>query len=92
MCWHKRPHVFTGVKKKLARLSASKDCSIIGEWIRSITNHLYWCAASAPEGDGDDIVKRWKSLMDHICDSHDTCYHKDLTLEERRKKWLIPGT
>ena len=84
--------MFTGIKKKLARLSTNKDCSIIGEWTKSITNHLYWCAASAPEGDGDDIVKRWKSLMDHICDEHATCYHEDLTLEERRKNWLIPGT
>ena len=84
--------MFTGIKKKLARLFTNKDCSIIGKWTKSITNHLYWCAASAPEGEGDDIVKRWKSLMDHICDNHDTCYHKDLTLEERRKKWLIPST
>ena len=83
--------VFIGIKKKLARLSNNKDCSIIGDWIKSITNHLYWCAASAPD-DSNDIVKRWKSLMDHICDIHDECYHTDLSLEDRRKKWLIPGT
>ena len=84
--------MFTGIKKKLARLSTNKDCSIISEWIKSIKNHLYWCSVSAPEGDGSDIVKRWKSIMDHISDDHGTCYHKDLTLEERRKKWLIPSS
>ena len=46
---------------------------------------------SAP-GDGNDIVKRWKSIVDHICDDHGTCYHEDLTLEERKRKWLIPSS
>ena len=79
-----------GIKKKLARLAKTKECAIIGEWIKSITNHLYWCAATAP--DGDDIVKRWKSLMDHLCNDHDNCYHDPLTYqEERRKKWFESG-
>ena len=83
--------MFIGIKKKLAHLSTNKECSIIGDWIKSITNHLYWCVASATDGDGEDIVKRWKSLMDHIGDIHDDCYHADLSLQERRKKWLTPG-
>ena len=83
--------MFIGIKKKLARLSANKELSIIGDWIKSITNHLYWCVASATDGDGEDIVKCWKSLMDHIGDIHDDCYHMDLSLQERRKKWLTPG-
>ena len=71
-------------------MAKTKECSLIGEWIKSITNHLYWCTATAP--DGDDIVKRWKSLMDHLCNRHDDCYHDSLdTLEERRKKWFTPG-
>ena len=50
-----------------------------------------WCAASAP--DGNDIVKRWKSLMNHVCNTHDDCYHDPLnSLEERRKLWFVPGT
>ena len=63
----------------MARLSSNKDCSIIAEWIKSITNHLYWCAASSPEGDDIEIMKHWKSLMDHIYDSHDTCHHSPLS-------------
>ena len=78
MCEEKRWHVSLVIR-------------IIAEWIKSITNYLYWCAASSPEGDGNEMVKCWKSLMDHICDSHDTCYHSPLSLDER-KKWLIPGT
>ena len=48
---------YTGIKKKLCRLSNTSECAIIAEWIKSITNHLYWCAASAPDGNGDDMVK-----------------------------------
>jgi len=82
--------LLTGIKKKLARVAKTKDCELIGEWIKSITNHLYWCAANAP--DGDDIVKRWKSLMNHLCNIHEDCYHDPLdSLDERRKKWFIPG-
>ena len=79
-----------GIKKKLLRVAKTKVCDIIGEWIKSITNHLYWSAATA--SNGDDIVKRWKSLVDHLCNEHDDCYHDPLdTLEVRRKKWLTPG-
>lgn len=78
-----------GIKKKLVKLAKYKDCELVGEWTKSITNHLYWCAASSPDGDGDQMVVRWKSLMEHLCDQHDQCYH--LPLGERRKKWFTPG-
>lgn len=81
----------TGVKKKLVKLGKYKDCDLINDWIKSITNHLYWSAASAPDGDGEQMATRWKSLMDHICDRHEGCYHFDLSERERRKKWFIPG-
>ena len=47
----------------------------VGEWTKSIMNQLYWCAASAQDGDqADEIVKHWKSLMDHLCNIHDDYY------------------
>ena len=77
------------MKKKLAKLSQYKDCEIVGVWIKSITNYMYWCAASASDGDGQLMVNRWKSLMSHLIDQHDDCFH--LPLGDRRKKWLTPG-
>ena len=68
-----------------------KDCDMVNDWIKSITNHLYWCVASSPEGDGNEMAVRWKSLMEHICDRHNECYHLPLGVEERRKKWFQPG-
>ena len=68
----------------MAKLSQYKDCEIVGAWIKSITNHMYWCAASAPDGDGKLMVDRWKLLMSHLIDQHDDCFH--LPLGDRRKK------
>jgi len=81
-------HLLTDIKKKLAHASVAKikECELNGEWIKSVTNHLYWCAANAP--DGDDIVKRWKSLINYLCKIHHDPLH---SLEERRKKWFTPG-
>ena len=42
----------TGLKKKLRKAAKFKDCDVVGEWIKSITNHMYWRAASSPDGDG----------------------------------------
>jgi len=79
------------LKKKLLKAAKYKDCSVVGEWTKSITNHMYWCAASSPDGDGDEMVKRWKSLMDHLCNDHSNCYGDHTDLEDRHRKWLIPG-
>ena len=73
----------------MAKLSQYKDCDIVGAWTKSITNHMYWCAASVPDGDGHKMVNRWKSLMNHLCDQHDDCDH--LPLGDRRKRWFTPG-
>ena len=80
---------YIGIKKKLCQLSNTSECAIIAEWIKNITNHLYLCAASAPDGNGDDMVKRWKSLIDHICDIHEDSYH--LELGDQRVKYISAG-
>ena len=78
-------------KEKLQKLAKYKDCKVVGDWTKSITNHMYWCTASSPEGDGEQMVVKWKSLMEHICDKHDECYHLPLDMGERHKKWFKPG-
>ena len=80
---------FTAVKKNLAHLATVSECGIVEEWTKSIINHLYWCSASVPNsdnevdndsnGNGDEVVKHWKSLMDHLCNIHDNCYHRELS-------------
>ena len=43
------------LKKKLQKAVNNKDCEVVGEWTKSITNHMYWCAASSPDGDGEEM-------------------------------------
>ena len=43
------------LKKKLQKAAIYKDCEVVGEWTKSITNHMYWWAASSPDGDGEEI-------------------------------------
>ena len=45
---------FTDVSKKIEALAKKKGCSILGNWKQSISNHLYWCAASSG-GDGKEV-------------------------------------
>ena len=56
-----------------------KDCELIAEWVKSIINHLYWHAALAPDGDGKQMVIRWKSLLNHLCNEHDEHNEHDTT-------------
>ena len=45
----------TALKKKVNALAKEKDCELVGEWKRSLVNHLYWSAVSTPDGNGDMI-------------------------------------
>tara|TARA_B110000881_G_scaffold188957_1_gene179243 strand:+ start:118 stop:357 length:240 start_codon:yes stop_codon:yes gene_type:complete len=60
----------TGVKKKVKAISKLKDCELAGLWKRSIVNHVYWAAASTPDGNPDIILAKYKSMMRHMCNIH----------------------
>ncbi|KAI7802131.1 hypothetical protein IRJ41_001330 [Triplophysa rosa] len=64
----------------------------------SCFNHLYWTAASTPNGDGDVMEAKWKSMVNHVQDihEHDTpmfpcCAHPHLEGEVRNKAWMEPA-
>uniref|UniRef100_A0A3Q2R0Z0 THAP-type domain-containing protein n=1 Tax=Fundulus heteroclitus TaxID=8078 RepID=A0A3Q2R0Z0_FUNHE len=69
----------------------------VGKWRKSIVNHLYWCAASTPSGDGDEISAKWESVAFHVQNQHTdlnnarfpACAHPPL-VEQRPKEWLTP--
>ena len=79
------------LKKLKCKDDIIEDITEESEVEETDVDHLYWCAASSPEGDGNEMAVRWKSLMEHICDRHNECYHLPLGVEERRKKWFQPG-
>ncbi|XP_041463201.1 uncharacterized protein LOC121414191 [Lytechinus variegatus] len=92
-------HVSKGVGKKVHALAKQKDCEELVQWEPSITNHMYWVAATCEEDEDDLRVAKWKSLMNHIQGIHEghsevfpKCLHGDLEAQGRKKKWLTPGT
>lgn len=69
----------------------------MGLWRQSITNHLYWVAASTPDGNGNVMKAKWESLMNHVQNKHE--HHNELfpscshgQLEESDKEWMKPNT
>ncbi|XP_077864721.1 uncharacterized protein LOC144350407 [Saccoglossus kowalevskii] len=56
-------HVAKGLQKKMLALSKEKECGVIQNWIRSVTNHLYWTAASTPDGNGTKPLEKLITLL-----------------------------
>ena len=75
--------------------SQRKKTELVGEWKRSLVNHLYWSAVSTPDGNGDMIEAKCMSLDNHIHNKHKghskefpSCKHKTLRGRSRKKKWF----
>ena len=62
-------------------------------------NHMFWCAASTGDDDGDLKAAKWPSITNHFMNKHwghqsplfSQCLHGRLHDTERKKKWLSPG-
>ena len=74
-------------------IGKKKGCEIVGRWARSISNHMYWCAATS-DGDGEMVQQKWFSILNHVANIHEghgdkfpKCEHGDL--EER--EWIKKG-
>jgi len=81
--------------RKLRYLPKKKSCAVLGDWKQSISNHLYWCAASR-SGDGKQVEAKWLSIFNHVTNVHEghsetfpRCLHGPLPQEW---KWLRRGT
>ena len=78
-------------------LAKKKESEAVGEWQQSITNHVYWVAASTKDDEEEMRAAKWTSLTNHIQGVHQghselfpRCLHPNLD-GERQKKWLKPG-
>ncbi|XP_064639563.1 uncharacterized protein LOC135495074 isoform X3 [Lineus longissimus] len=84
-----------GVKKKMDNIAKKyKLCRILAKWSQSVSNHIFWCAASS-NGNGDLVEAKWLSILNHVADVHDG--HGDLypkclhgPLEDR--EWIKKGS
>ncbi|KAF3842781.1 hypothetical protein F7725_001630, partial [Dissostichus mawsoni] len=63
-------HVAKGFSKKLLAASNERECQVLRPWIKSVVNHMYWCAVSTPSGQGAQIVAKWESVVSHVQNVH----------------------
>lgn len=89
-CWH----IAKGIYKKLESSGKKKMCDKLLEWARSISNHIYWCAASS-NGDGDLVHDKWVSILNHVTNVHEghggkyaRCQHDQLD----DRNWMKRGS
>ena len=88
-------HVSKSITKKLTKLAKEKGFEIVGDWIKSIRNHLYWCACSTKSGYGKLVAGKWKSYARHISNIHDNnpdplfkkCIHDKID----KRNWIKMG-
>ncbi|XP_070177851.1 uncharacterized protein [Littorina saxatilis] len=90
-------HVAKGLTKKLVSLANKAGMEQVGDWRKSIINHLHWVAASTPDGDGQMMLAKWDSLLNHLVNKHHdhgdlfpACEHAPLLDEARDKDWFAP--
>ena len=59
--------------KKPGALTKTTDCHPMSQWIKSISNHVYWCVASTePSPDrGEVVLAKWQSVANHVQNIHE---------------------
>ena len=89
-------HVAKSVQKKLVAAGKLKDCELLIEWKQSFINHMYWCATSNVNDNGDVKLAKWLSLENHAMNEHEghgalfpKCLHGPIN---DARKWISPHT
>lgn len=92
--WFDVWHVAKNIKKKIDAQAKRRDLCILRDWSQSVSNHLYWCAASSA-GCGKLVVDKWLSILRHITNIHvdhgllfPRCKHGPL----EPRNWIQPGS
>ncbi|KAJ8305056.1 hypothetical protein KUTeg_017399 [Tegillarca granosa] len=63
-------HMAKGVNSKLEKKGKIKGCGDVALWARSVSNHMYWCAASS-NGNGEVCVRKMAVHINHVVDIHE---------------------
>ena len=75
-----------GFHKKLEALAKQKDCDLVGKWLRSIINHMYWSVASTPNGDAETMIVKWLSVMSMMCTLVTVSFSQTACMGHRSRK------
>jgi len=88
-------HIARSIAKGMLMFSKQSGCAQIMDWMKGVRNHLYLCATSSKQGFEAMILAKWKSLMQHIANTHKdhpdslfaSCVHEVL----KPRKWIKIG-
>ncbi|XP_065068372.1 uncharacterized protein LOC135693741, partial [Rhopilema esculentum] len=86
-------HVAKSIGKKVEAIGKKKGNRMLLQWVQSIKNHVYWCAASSC-GNATLIKEKWLSLFNHIVDIH-TGHgneYKECPHDSIERDWLKKGS
>ena len=64
-------HLSKSITKKLTEKAKKRDCTELSPWVKSISNHLWWCAESC-EGDKEMFGEKWISIVHHTANISST--------------------
>lgn len=93
-------HLAKSIVKALNKKAKLRQCEELAHWIQSVSNHLWWSAATC-NGEVKLLREKWVSVLHHVRNKHswnDTeifrkCAHPRLNHRQvRRKCWLEPGS
>ena len=93
-------HMSKWVVKQLNKKAKKKECEELKPWIQSVSNHLWWSAATC-NGDSELLTEKWTSVVHHVVNKHcwtgckkfKKCEHDRLTRTQRKNtSWLTPGS
>ena len=93
-------HLSKWVTKKLTMKAKKKGNEPLFQWIKCVSNHLWWCSQTCG-GSAESLRERWISILNHVVDKHrwennkyfHKCGHGSLSRrKEKKTKWLEDGS
>ena len=96
-------HLSKWVTKKLIKKAKKKSCVELLPWIQSVSNHLWYCAATC-DNNASILREKWLSLLHHITGKHrwkaskeyklvKKCGHPRISTKDQKEiEWLESGS
>ena len=96
-------HISKWITKKLTKKAKKKGCEELLPWIRSVSNHFWWSAATCDKN-ADILREKWLSVLYHITGKYrwktsedfkniKKCGHPSISRKDQKSiKWLEAGS